>query len=126
MIQSISQIKLWEMKQIFVADSLKFKIKMYLCVRGFTAPSTPYFNTLSTPVKYLKSLFNLRNYIKIFKEIRTNLSANFKFLMNCHEYLFHFPQFYLGYRMNSFNGESLDECSHSGIKYGIMVQNYRQ
>ena len=33
--------------------------------------STPPFNTLSTSIKYLKSLFSSRNEFKIFREIRT-------------------------------------------------------
>ena len=61
MIHSVSQIKLWGIKQLFVTINLKFKIKTYFYVRGATAPSYPRVNTLSTRKKYLRSLFNSRN-----------------------------------------------------------------
>ena len=61
MIHSVSQIKLWEMKQIFM---IKFKIITCLFVS---------FNTLSALIKYSKTLLNSINYIKIFREIRIKL-----------------------------------------------------
>ena len=83
------------MKQIIVTINSKLKIKACLFMRGATTPSTPGFNTLPTLIKYSKLLFNSKNYIKIFREIRVKLYVE----MNSLDRLW--TALYIGYKFLS-------------------------
>ena len=69
---SVSQIKMWEMKEIFIEINLKFKIKIYLYLRRPTTPSTLHFNTLHE-WNIIKDIINWKSLLKIFRELWTKL-----------------------------------------------------
>ena len=61
------------MKDILLTFNKKNKIKRCLFVREAAIPAAPRFNTPSRCIKYLKSAFNSRNYIKIFRKNKRKL-----------------------------------------------------
>ena len=109
----VFQIKQWRTKQIFVRVNLKFKIKTYFCVRGATTPLNLYLYPLPTWIKYLKLLFKLRNYIKMFTEIWTK-----SHVVKARFYWF-WIDMYIGYKFLSIVNEMNIKKSEMNLKKHI-------
>ena len=70
---SVSQIKPWEMKDIFGASKLKFKIEISLCIKEDTGLLRPFFHCytyMNEIFKVAKYKTSLKIYIKLWTEHR--------------------------------------------------------
>ena len=74
----------------FEEINLKFKIKFVFEGGGVPLPSTPLFNSLTTRIKYIKSLLNVRSLVEIFKRALDETPHRKKQLRLISDYFVHF------------------------------------